>query len=299
MSATPSTRERRLGALFDHDRRPEELAGFARSLDPLRVDDLWVVEDLGWAGGVASAAVALAVTTRLRVGIGIAPAPLRNPALLAMELATLERMHPGRFVAGIGHGEPEWMDQVGAGTTERLALLEETIVAVRSLLRGETVTLDGRAVHLRDVRLVHPPASPPAILAGVVRPRSLELSGRAADGTVVAEGHGPREIAAALAHIDKGRAAPGAPGRHDLTVFAFLCVDGDPAGVQATAGPMIAGRAAWLGVEPSEVFLVAGSPGASAAQVRRLWDAGAGTVVLRPLGDDPLGQVSAVAEALA
>src|SRR5690349_15561600 len=102
--------------MFDRDRAPEELPGFARDLDALGIDDLWVVEDLGWAGGMSAAAVALTVSRRLRVGLGIAPAPLRNPALLAMELAGLARMFPGRFVAGIGHGVGEWMAQVGAAT---------------------------------------------------------------------------------------------------------------------------------------------------------------------------------------
>lgn len=123
------------------------------------MDDVWVVEDLGWTGAVSSAATALAVTERLRVGIGITPAPLRNPALLAMELGNLARLHPGRLAAGIGHGVQDWMRQVGALAPSPLALLEETITAVRGLLRGETVTLQGRAVRLDGVSLVHPPPS--------------------------------------------------------------------------------------------------------------------------------------------
>src|SRR4051794_9765923 len=103
----------RIGFMFERDRAPEELAGFAAALDAAGADDLWVVEDLGWAGSIASAAVALGASERLRVGIGIAPVALRNPALLAMELAALARVHPGRLVAGLGHGVPEWMRQVG------------------------------------------------------------------------------------------------------------------------------------------------------------------------------------------
>ena len=117
----------RIGFMFDRDRPPEELAGYAALLDEAGADDLWVVEDLGWAGSIASAALALAATRRLRVGIGIAPVALRNPALLAMELAMLERAHPGRLVPGVGHGVPEWMRRVGADAPGKLALLEESI----------------------------------------------------------------------------------------------------------------------------------------------------------------------------
>ena len=122
---------RRLGVMYDRSLPPEGLVEFARAAERLGVDDLWVVEDLGWAGGVSSATLALSATERLRVGIGIAPAPFRNPALLAMELATVARVFPGRLVAGIGHGLPEWMAQVGAASPTKLALLEETLVAVR------------------------------------------------------------------------------------------------------------------------------------------------------------------------
>ncbi|WP_143676126.1 LLM class flavin-dependent oxidoreductase, partial [Streptomyces milbemycinicus] len=149
---------RRIGVMFDRDRKPEELSAFARAVEEYGADDLWVVEDLGWAGAISSATLALAATERLRVGIGIAPAPLRSPALLAMELAMVARVFPGRFIAGVGHGVPEWMAQVGAASPTPLALLEETITVVRTLLRGETATLDGRAVHIDGVTLVHPPA---------------------------------------------------------------------------------------------------------------------------------------------
>ncbi|MEU1056733.1 LLM class flavin-dependent oxidoreductase, partial [Streptomyces sp. NPDC005876] len=184
----------RIGVMYDRDWVPEELPAFARRAEALGADDLWVVEDLRWNGGVSAAAVALGATERLRVGIGIAPAPLRSPALLAMELATLARVFPSRLVAGIGHGVREWMEQVGVAPRSPLALLEETITAVRALLHGERVTVDGREVRMDGIELVHPPAEPPPLVAGVVRPRSLELSGRVADGTLIAEGHGPRDL---------------------------------------------------------------------------------------------------------
>jgi 5,10-methylenetetrahydromethanopterin reductase len=288
MSTTPP---RRLGAMFDRDRAPEELAGFARDLDASGLDDLWLVEDLGWAGGISSAAVALTASPRLRVGIGIVPAPLRNPALLAMELATLARLYPDRLVAGIGHGVAGWMAQVGAATPHKLALLEETVLAVRGLLRGETVTVDGRTVHMRQTALVHPPQRPPLVVTGVVGPRSLELSGRVADGTIIAEGHGPDDLAAARGHI-------AADGPHELIVYVYLCVDDDPERLRATTAPVLAGQAGWLGVDPSTLYLAGGPAAVAAQRVRALWDAGAHTVVLRPIGADPLGQLHAVTAAL-
>lgn len=284
----------RIGVMYDRDWAPEGLPGFARQAEALGVDDLWVVEDLGWNGGVSAAAVALGATERLRVGIGIAPAPLRSPALLAMELATLARVFPGRLVAGIGHGVREWMVSVGVAPRSPLALLEETITAVRALLRGERVELEGREVRLDSVQLVHPPAEPPPVVAGVVRARSLELSGRVADGTLIAEGHGPRDLENTRALTAKGGAGP----EHTLTVLAFCCVGDDPDEVAATLHPHTEGHGGWLGRPQEEVFTVSGSASEAAEDIGALSAAGAGTVVLRVVGAEPLRQLEAVLKAL-
>lgn len=279
----------RIGVMYDRDWAPEGLPEFARRAEALGVDDLWVVEDLGWNGGVSAAAVALGVTQRLRVGIGIAPAPLRSPALLAMELATLARVFPGRLVAGIGHGVREWMARAGVAPRSPLALLEETITSVRALLRGERFELAGREVRLDGVKLVHPPAEVPPVVAGVVRARSLELSGRVADGTLIAEGHGPRDL-----ERIRELTAKGATGDHTLTVFAFACVGDDPDAVARTLHPHTEGHGAWLGRPQDEVFTVSGDAAGAAAGIRALAEAGADTVVLRLVGEDPLGQLEAV-----
>ncbi|MGW0801809.1 LLM class flavin-dependent oxidoreductase [Nonomuraea sp. NPDC002799] len=274
--------------MFDRALPPEELIPFARALDATTVDDLWVVEDLGWTGGISSAATALAVTSRLRVGIGITPAPLRNPMLLAMELGNLARLHPGRLAAGIGHGGGNWMRQVGAAVPSPLSLLEETITSVRALLRGETVTLHGRSVQLDGVSLVHPPVVPPPVLAGVKGPKSLALSGRLAEGTIVPEGVGPEQLPGILDQI-------GAGDGHELVVFTFLHTG--PASAEAVA-PMVAGQAEFLGIAAEDVVMAVGTPEEAAAQVKSLWAAGAETVAVRPLGTDPLRHVNALLSAL-
>ncbi|WP_329277347.1 LLM class flavin-dependent oxidoreductase [Streptomyces sp. NBC_01451] len=284
----------RIGVMYDRDWAPEELPGFARRAEALGVDDLWVVEDLGWNGGVSAAAVALGATERLRVGIGITPAPLRSPALLAMELATLARVFPGRLVAGIGHGVREWMTSVGVAPRSPLALLEETITSVRALLHGERVTLEGREVRLDGVKLVHPPAQPPPVVAGVVRARSLELSGRVADGTLIAEGHGPRDLENTRELTAKGGAGPG----HTLTVLAFACVGDDPGEVARTLHPHTEGHGGWLGRPQEDVFTVSGSAQEAAGDIGALSAAGADTVVLRFTGAEPLRQLEAVLGAL-
>ncbi|WP_034270965.1 LLM class flavin-dependent oxidoreductase [Actinospica robiniae] len=275
----------RLGLMFDRSRDPAGLPAFAATAEQAGAQDLWVVEDLGWNGGFTAATAALAATRTLRVGLGIAPAPYRNPALYAMEAATLGRLYPGRFVAGLGHGVTDWMADVGASAASPMALLEETVVAVRALLRGERVKADGREVRLNDVALVHVPDVPPPVFAAAVRRRTLELSGRVSQGTVIAEGHGPDDLTAIRGHL----AAGGADAEHELVVFAFARIADDDRGSEQLA-EMLAGQAAWLGRPAEQLFAVSGSAASAAEQIRSLEEHGATTVVLRFAGDNPLEQ---------
>ncbi|MBB2945023.1 alkanesulfonate monooxygenase SsuD/methylene tetrahydromethanopterin reductase-like flavin-dependent oxidoreductase (luciferase family) [Actinoplanes lutulentus] len=284
----------RIGVMFDRDRAPEELPAYAKAMEEAGVDDLWVVEDLGWAGAISTVALALAATSRIRVGIGIAPVPLRNPALFAMELAMLARVYPGRVVAGLGHGVAGWMRQVGADHKSKLALLEESIVATRGLLNGETVTLHGREVHIDGVKLVHPPKVVPPIVTGVVKPLSLALSGRVADGTIIAEGNGPVQLSESLAHVREGGAKPD----HEAIVFVFLHVNDDSADAEKITGDLVRIQSEWLGVDPSDLFSLIGPVAQIPAKVQAITDAGMSTLVLRPLGPDPVGQVRTTLAAL-
>src|SRR3954470_24051299 len=106
----PPDRMRNLGIIFTAERPVEQLAPFARAAEAAGLDELWLWEDCFLAGGIAASATALAATERITVGLGVMPAVFRNAAAAAMEIATLARIHPGRFVAGIGHGVPVWME---------------------------------------------------------------------------------------------------------------------------------------------------------------------------------------------
>ena len=288
----------RLGVMIDRSLPPEALPPLVAVCERAAgIDDVWVVEDLGWSGAIGAAASALAATERLHVGIGIVPAPLRNPALLSMELAFLGRLHPGRLTAGIGHGVQSWMRQVGAAVPSPLTLLDETFTVVRALLAGERVDHDGRALHVGDLTLVHPPATPVALLAGVTGPKSLRLSGRVADGTILAEGTGPAEIAAARALVDAGRAEAGRTDAHRIVVLAYVLVADDPATAADATRQARIDVATPLGVDPDSIFVLQGPVTDVVAGLRELWAAGADTVVVRPIGD-PIPQVEAISAAL-
>ncbi|WP_261719344.1 LLM class flavin-dependent oxidoreductase [Streptomyces sp. FZ201] len=281
-----------LGAILRPQLPPEDLRPLAQLADACGLEEPWVWEDCFREGGVSSAAALLAWTERVKVGIGLLPVPLRNVAVTAMEVATLERMFPGRAVITVGHGVQEWMEQVGARVESPLTLLREHLDALRALLRGEQVSTQGRYVRLDDVALDWPPAHPVPVLAGVTGPRSLRLSGEAADGTLLTASHSVDRVRQAKELIQQGREAASRTAEpHPLTVYLL-----------AATGPGAADR---LHKELAEEGLadvpgigVAGDAHAVAEAVQRMAEAGADTVVLQPTGDepDPAGFVRFAAE---
>jgi alkanesulfonate monooxygenase SsuD/methylene tetrahydromethanopterin reductase-like flavin-dependent oxidoreductase (luciferase family) len=268
-----------LGAVFLPQLPPERLRDVARAADEAGLEELWLWEDCFRESGVAAAAAALAWTERLRVGVGLLPVPLRNVALTAMQIATLDRLFPGRLVVGVGHGVQDWMGQVGARVDSPVTLLREYLQELRALLRGEEVTTRGSYVRLDRVALDWPPSPAPAVLAGATGPRSLRLCGELADGTILTGGTPPGGVRQARDLIEQGRKAAGRAEPHPVTVYL-------PAATGPGAAERLEAEVRRWGGDPDEVS-IAGDARAVADAVQRWADAGADTVVLQPTADDP------------
>ncbi|SDG46344.1 Luciferase-like monooxygenase [Lentzea fradiae] len=174
-----------LGAVYRPQLPPEKLRSVVLAAEESGVDSLWLWEDCFLESGIAAASAALAWTSRLKVGVGLLPVPLRNVALTAMEAATLDRLFPGRVTIGIGHGVQDWMGQVGARVSSPLTLLREYTGALKALLAGERVTVDGRYVQLTGVALDWPPSAPMPVYVGGHGAKTLALAGEAGDGTIL------------------------------------------------------------------------------------------------------------------
>lgn len=262
----------RVGVVFRPELPTEQLRGFLASAEAAGLDDVWLWEDCFKQGGLTAAAIALADTSSLRIGLGLMPAPLRNPALAAMEVATLARLFPGRFVPAAGHGVLPWMEQVGARAPSSMTLLREWVSAVRSLLAGQTMTVSGTYVNLTGVALDWPPTVPPPLLVGARGPKTLALAGELADGLVLDAGISPDRVRQAVASAAARRP-------HEVVVYV-LCgaVAGSAERIQAELPES---------PEPFAARAALGSPAEVAGTVRAFGQAGATTVVLQPTVDDP------------
>jgi 5,10-methylenetetrahydromethanopterin reductase len=295
----------RTGVVYPAHADPAGLPAFAVRVEELGFDTLWVIEDCFLSGGLTMAATALAVTESIVVGVGLLPAPVRNPAVAAMEIATLARIHPGRFEATLGHGVAEWMTQIGALPAQRLAALGETATAIRELLAGETVTMSGTHVTLTEVALEPAPQVPPPVLIGTTGPKGLAVAGRHADGILLPEGCGPAFVQWAIGQTS-------ATTDLKCVVYSWFSIDDDPARARRRLLPAIdrwlesdlfphARRAAGVADPPppgdprrlalADAIGVCGTREMCADAVQRLAAAGADTIVVAASGDEVEAQL--------
>ncbi|CAG0930972.1 5,10-methylenetetrahydromethanopterin reductase [Thermoflexales bacterium] len=304
-----------LGVIFHPKFPPETLAAYARRAESAGFDELWLWDDCFLPGAFTSVAIALSATQQLKVGIGLLPAMAYNPLFAAMEITTLARAFPDRFLPGFGHGVGTWMMQIGAAPKSSMKALEETVTAVRQLLSGELVTMHGTQVKLDRVQMQLIPTRVPPLYVGAMRDKSLRLAGRVGDGTILTGMSSPAYVRWAREHIHVGMTEVGR-AQHRVAVYLDVKVNRDGEVARAAMRQALAERLPWADVQLNalgiaaevdafiqaqgvdgvtqhlpaawlDVFSAAGTPEQVTAALQRLREAGADSIVFQPLNGDP------------
>ncbi len=223
-------------------------------------------------------AAAAAVTERIGLGSYVAQAGVRQPLLLASDVATLDLVSAGRvrFGLGAGHTPAEWA-MLGdhrpdiAGRVRRFIAVAD---ACRALLAGETVTLTGPDVRAEQARLTgpEPVQRPVPFVFGGGNSTLLRWAGEHADivalsglGRTLPDGH-THEARWDAASIDRqvdliergaaGRAT--APDREALIQLVEVTDDAEAAAHRlaehfgVTAAEVLGSPYIWVGT-PSEI----------------------------------------------
>jgi alkanesulfonate monooxygenase SsuD/methylene tetrahydromethanopterin reductase-like flavin-dependent oxidoreductase (luciferase family) len=161
---------------------PARLLDWARRAEAAGFDTLALLDRLAYDNPepLVALSVLAGATTRVRLQTEVLLGPLRSTALLAKQVATLDRMCGGRFVLGVGAGGRA-DDHAAAGTPigQRGRRLDAQLTDLRRIWRGEPYA----------ETLVGPrPAAPggPPILIGAFAPAALRRVAVHGDGFVCA-----------------------------------------------------------------------------------------------------------------
>ena len=134
---------------------------------------------------VTSLAFLAGRTRSVRLGTGIVVLPLRNPLILAKELATLDVLSGGRVIFGIGVGYVEReFEALGVPFEGRGARTEEYLAAIRAIWTEEHPSSTGRMFSFGGVQAhPHPLQQPhPPVVMGGYAPAVMRRTIREADG---------------------------------------------------------------------------------------------------------------------
>lgn len=125
--------------------------------------DIWVIDHLLVAPGLYGASwlepmelltYAAAVTQSVKLAPGILVMPVRNPVLLAKEIATLQVLSENRFVLGVGPGwHKQEFEVTGTRLDERGKRTDELLAAVKVLLEHPVASYHGAYYSFDDVQL--------------------------------------------------------------------------------------------------------------------------------------------------
>jgi probable F420-dependent oxidoreductase len=145
------------------------------TFEALPVDSLWVGGHVASPNPSPEAMVQLArlaaLTSRVRVGTSILLLPLYPPAIVAKQIADLDRATGGRVTLGVGVGGeyPQEFRACQIPVAERGARTDEAIPLLRRLWSGEEQSHTGHFYAMDEIR-IHPapvqPNGPPIIVAG-------------------------------------------------------------------------------------------------------------------------------------
>lgn len=223
----------RLGLVLYHGiDSGDELRGYARAAEDAGFDSLWVTERYFHEETFSLLGFLAAETRRIRLGLGVTNPYTRNPALLGMSAATLDRISGGRFLLGLGRSDRSVIEgRMGMPYERPLGHMKETVAQLRQLLAGERVSGAAAYWDLKSVRLAVKPMqeSVPVYLAAI-GPKALRLAGAVADGVLLNAYVPASYVRYAVGEIAAGaREAGRDPASIDIACMLIVRLTDDPA----------------------------------------------------------------------
>jgi probable F420-dependent oxidoreductase len=168
-------------------RHEDRFGALVDGLEGNGFDSLWLSERV--AGDSPDPVVGLSYaagrTKKLKLGTSVQVLPGRNPALLAKEWASLDRLSGGRALPAFGLGNPiaaEW-HAFGVAREERAPIFDEALPLIRRLWTEDEVDHDG--THFKYEKLTvrpKPVQQPPDVWLGGRAKSELRRCGRLGDG---------------------------------------------------------------------------------------------------------------------
>ncbi len=181
------------GAFGQGGQDPNFLRQLVQVGDTYGYDSLWLSDRIVGHQFSLEPIVALsmvaAYSDRLKFGTSVLALPIRNPVVLAKQIATLDYLSRGRCfpAVGLGQDDPTEYEACGVSKSDRGQRTDEAIVLMRRLWQEDRVTHEGAFFTCHDVSITPKPflqPSPPVWIGGRTAAAAKRV-GRVGDGWLV------------------------------------------------------------------------------------------------------------------
>lgn len=176
---------------------PERAVHFAKAVDELAYDYLWVAEHIvqhpklvpsmgaKFYEAVAAAGFLLGATQRIHLLTYICPIPYHNPLVWAKAIASVDHLSRGRLALGlaVGHLRREF-EALGVPFEKRGAISDEYLQAMKELWTSDLPEFRGEFVSFGNMYFEPKPwqsPHPPLLIGGDAKP-ALRRAARFGDG---------------------------------------------------------------------------------------------------------------------
>ena len=183
--------------------RPEDILQVARVAEELGYDSVWGNDHFTPSNRIRSRftqmpnfyeiLIALtycaAVTKRIQLGLAIIVMPLRDPFLLAKQLATMDVFSGGRVIFGVGLGsQRDEFERLypKQGRVHRGAMMDEALEAMNLLFKESVASFSGKYYEFKEAILEPKPLQKPfPIYISGHSPATIERTVKAGTGLMI------------------------------------------------------------------------------------------------------------------
>jgi probable F420-dependent oxidoreductase len=278
---------------------------YVRRAEALGFDDVWTIEQITGHFAVleplALLAYLAAITTRIRLGTAVLVTNLRNPVLLAKEIASIDHLSGGRLTIGVGLGTTtRTYPTFGMAEERRVARFNEGIRVLKALWTERDAHVDGDFWKLNGVGMEPKPLQKPhpPLWYGAHSEAAMQRAARHGDGWMGAGSTNIDDFFVEIARMreimaEHGRDAAGFP----LSKRIYIAVDDNEPKAREQAQTWLNrfyGRPEAL----VDAWAVYGSPGRCLETLHRMREAGLTHLMLHP-APTTIAHLETIAERIA
>ena len=189
------------GAFGEGQSNPNFLKELVELGDKYEYDSIWlsdrIVSDKFSLEPMIALSLVAGYSNRLKFGTSVLAMPLRNPVVLAKQIATLDYLSQGRFFPAVGLGQEDPIEYEACGVTKdnRGERVDEAIQLMKKLWEQDNVTHSGTFYNCQNTSITPKPflkPSTPVWIGGRSKAAARRV-GRVGDGWLVSSAT-PTEI---------------------------------------------------------------------------------------------------------